>query len=55
MSNEIRNIFISHIHEDDTGLKKLKDLLASHEMIVRDYSIKSDNPNNARSEDYIKN
>ena len=55
MSKEIRNIFISHIHEDDTGLKKLKDLLASHELFVRDYSIKSDNPNNAHSEDYIKN
>jgi ribonuclease BN (tRNA processing enzyme) len=25
--NDIRNVFISHVHEDDAGLGKLKDLL----------------------------
>lgn len=52
--NETRNTFISHIHEDDDGLKDLKSLLQEHGMTIRDYSITSDNPNNAHSEDYIK-
>ena len=54
MANNTKNVFISHIHEDDDGLGKLKDLLKSHGMTARDYSITSDNPNNAHSEDYIK-
>lgn len=54
MADEIRNVFISHIHEDDEGLGKLKELLKNNGMAIRDYSINSDNPNNARSEDYIK-
>ena len=49
-----KNIFISHIHEDDDGLGKLKDLLKGHGMTVRDYSIHADNPNNAHDENYIK-
>ena len=51
---ETKNIFISHIHEDDSGLSKLKRLLAENGMAVRDYSVNADNPNNAHSEDYIK-
>ena len=54
MTNNLRNVFISHIHEDDEGLGKLKALLESKGMTVRDYSIRSDNPNQATSEDYIK-
>ena len=54
MANDTKNVFISHIHEDDEGLGKLKDLVGSHGMTVRDYSIRADNPNNAHSEDYIK-
>lgn len=54
MADEMKNIFISHIHEDDEGLSKLKDLLKDNGMIVRDYSINADNPNNAHSEEYIK-
>ena len=42
-----RNTFISHIHEDDEGLGKLKSLLKDNGMTVRDYSINADNPNNA--------
>jgi len=52
--DDIKNIFISHVHEDDAGLGKLKDLLKKNGMVIRDYSISSDNPNNAKSEDYIK-
>lgn len=55
MSPKMNNIFISHIHEDDEGLGKLKDLLKNNGRTVRDFSISSDNPNNAHSEDYIKN
>ncbi len=54
MANETKNVFISHIHEDDSGLDKLKRLLKDNGMTIRDYSISSDNPNNAHSEDYIK-
>lgn len=54
MADETRNVFISHIHEDDSGLSKLKTLLKDNGMTIRDYSINSDNPNNAHSEDYIK-
>ena len=54
MADETKNIFISHIHEDDEGLSKLKSLLKDNGMTPRDYSINADNPNNAHSEDYIK-
>lgn len=54
MAGETRNVFISHIHENDDGLIKLKNLLKENGMTARDYSINSDNPNNAHSEDYIK-
>ena len=54
MADVTKNVFISHIHEDDKGLDKLKSLLKDKGMTVRDYSINADNPNNAHSEDYIK-
>jgi hypothetical protein len=54
MADQKRNVFISHVHEDDTGLADLKSLLKNNGMTIRDYSINSDNPNNAHSEDYIK-
>ena len=54
MANDTRNVFISHIHEDDEGLGKLKDLIKKNGMIPRDYSISKDNPNNAHDEHYIK-
>jgi hypothetical protein len=52
--DEIKCVFISHIHEDDAGLGELKTLLGNNGLTIRDYSINSDNPNNANSEDYIK-
>ncbi len=48
-----RNIFISHIHEDDHRLAPLKDLLSEVGMVVKDGSITSDKANNAKSPDYI--
>ena len=50
----IKNIFISHIHEDDHRLPALKEILAKHGCEVRDSSIDSSKPNNATSPEYIK-
>src|SRR6266540_2956517 len=50
-----KNIFISHVHEDDDLLPKLKELIAKAGMDVRDGSIHSAKPNEAQSEQYIKN
>lgn len=52
--SERKNIFISHVHEDDALLPKLKDLIGRAGMEVRDGSINSDKPNNATNSDYIK-
>jgi hypothetical protein len=54
MAEDIKNVFISHIHEDDDGLVKLKELVAKSGLTVRDASINSTNPNNAKDPDYIK-
>lgn len=51
---DTRNVFISHVHADDDLLPKLKDLVKNAGMEVRDGSINSDKPNEAKSEDYIK-
>ena len=55
MSDAVKNIFISHVHEDDAGLGALKNLLSKHGMTIRDSSINADKPNEAQSPDYIKN
>ena len=52
---EERNIFISHIHEDDEHVDRLKELLAGQGVAVRNGSITSDKFNDAQNEDYIKN
>lgn len=54
MTGQTKNVFISHIHEDDAGLSKLKALLKNAGMTIRDSSINSSNPNEAKSADYIK-
>ncbi len=54
MANEIKNVFISHVHEDDEGLGDLKNLVAKHGLDVRDSSITSEKPNAAKDPDYIK-
>jgi hypothetical protein len=48
------NVFISHIHEDDEYLGKLKGLLAQRGFPIKDSSINETRPNNAKAEDYIK-
>lgn len=54
MSTQRKNIFISHIHEDDHRLEPLKNLLNASGMEVKDGSINSDKPNKASDKDYIK-
>ena len=51
---ETKNVFISHVHKDDHGLQKLKDLLAPKGMDVRDSSIHVGKFNNASDPNYIK-
>jgi MTH538 TIR-like domain (DUF1863) len=52
--SDTKNIFISHVHEDDALLPDLKNLIANAGMEVRDGSINSDKPNDAHNEEYIK-
>jgi hypothetical protein len=54
MPNEMKNVFISHIHEDDDGLRDLKDIAKDNGLDVRDFSITSEKPNRAKSPEYIK-
>ena len=54
MGDDTKNVFISHVHEDDAGLGELKELLGKHGMSIRDSSINSAKPNNAQSPEYIK-
>ncbi len=54
MADEVKNVFVSHVHEDDEGLVRLKELLDKNGIKIRDASIRSDNPNDATDPDYIK-
>lgn len=49
-----KNVFISHVHADDHGLQKLKDLLKPHGVDMRDSSIHTGKFNNASDPHYIK-
>ena len=54
MNDKVCNVFISHVHEDDSRLQLLKDLLAENGCSARDSSVNSTKPNNASDPDYIK-
>lgn len=54
MEPEIKNVFISHVHEDDAVLPELKALLERHGYQIRDGSIDSSKPNDAKNPEYIK-
>jgi hypothetical protein len=47
MPEQLKNVFVSHIHEDDEGLGRLKELLAKGGFQIRDASITADKPNEA--------
>lgn len=53
MGTEIRNVFVSHFHEDEDGIKKLKKLLGD-QYELHNYSVTSEKFNNAKNDDYIK-
>lgn len=50
---ERKNIFVSHVHEDDGDLNDVKNLAREHGVAIADYSVTSDNPNNATNDEYI--
>ena len=52
--SETHNLFISHRHEDDALVTSLKNLLKDKGVTIRDSSITSGSPNQARNPDYIK-
>lgn len=52
--SDTKNIFISHVHEDEALLRSLKQLISRAGMQVRDGSVTSEKPNNATSEAYIR-
>lgn len=54
MSEEVKNVFVSHVHEDDDLLQNLKELLKRNGYGIRDASIDSSKPNEAEDEGYIK-
>lgn len=54
MPEQIKNAFISHIHEDDEGINRIKNLVSRHGLVVRNGSVTADSPNSAEAEDYIK-
>ncbi len=49
MADKIKHVFISHIHEDDDGLGKLKDLVSNAGLTIRDSSINSRNHKSCQS------
>ena len=51
---DIKNVFISHIHEDDVLVPNLKQLIERAGMVVRNGSVTSDRPNEAENVEYIK-
>lgn len=53
--SEIHNVFASHRHEDDALVQDFKELLACHNVEIRNASITADRPNDAESTDYIQN
>lgn len=53
MTKELINVFVSHFHEDEEHISKMKVLLGD-DYSIRNYSVTSDKYNNAKSEDYIK-
>ena len=55
MANEIdtKNVFVSHYHEDEENIKKLKDLL-SDDYCIKNFSVTTDKYNEAENEEYIK-
>lgn len=52
--SDTKNVFISHVHEDDGTLQELKQLFEKNGYGIRDGSIDSSKPNEAKNPDYVK-
>ena len=52
--SDTKNLFISHVHEDDAALQDFKALLEKAGYTVRNGSIDKSKFNEAKDEDYIK-
>ncbi len=50
---EIKNVFVSHYHEDEDSIKQFKYLLSA-DYCIKNYSVTSEKYNNATNEEYIK-
>lgn len=49
-----RNVFVSHIQEDESHIEKMYSLLRNAGLECRDSSVTSGTPNDAQNEQYIK-
>ena len=49
-----RNVFVSHHHKDEEGIKKMKALLKKRSFQIKNSSIDSTKPNQASNPEYIK-
>ena len=53
MAKELINVFVSHYHEDEDNIKRMKDLLGD-DYSIRNYSVTSEKYNNASNKEYIQ-
>jgi len=55
MNDKVKNLFISHHGKDDDHIRNLKELLQKRGYTIRNSSVDSLKPNDAKNEEYIKN
>lgn len=53
MAKDLINVFVSHYHEDEDSIKRMKDLLGD-DYSIRNYSVTSEKYNNANNKEYIQ-
>ena len=53
MAKDLINVFVSHYHEDEENIRRMKDLLGE-DYSIRNYSVTSEKYNNANNKEYIQ-
>ena len=53
MAKDLMNVFVSHYHEDEDNIKRMKDLLGD-DYSIRNYSVTSEKYNNVSNKEYIQ-
>lgn len=53
MADKTKNVFVSHYHEDEEGIKAMKSLIGDT-MTIKNSSVTSDKFNRAQTPEYIK-